>query len=109
MHELGITRNIVDIVSKAAEGRRVLRVQLKIGELSAIYPDSIAFCFDVCCKNTVLEGAKLDIMMIAGCLRCRQCHTETTSKTLYGQCVCGSKDLQCIAGQELLIGDIELD
>jgi hydrogenase nickel incorporation protein HypA/HybF len=109
MHELGITRNIVDIVSKASEGRRVTRVQLKIGSLSAIYPDAIEFCFDVCCKNTPLEGASLDILMITGSLRCRQCHSEIPSKTLYGQCVCGSKDLQCITGQEMLIGEIELD
>lgn len=61
MHELGITRNIVAIVSERASGQRVIRVRLTIGRLSAIMPDAIRFCFDVCAHNTPLEGALLEI------------------------------------------------
>lgn len=109
MHELGITRNIVAIVSERANNRRVLRVQLSVGRLSAILADAISFCFDICSKNTVAEGASLEICYIDGRLKCRSCGTEKTSNTLYGQCVCGSSDMQCIAGEELLISEIELE
>jgi hydrogenase nickel incorporation protein HypA/HybF len=61
MHELGITRNIVAIVSEQAGEQRVIRIRLTIGKLSAIMPDAIRFCFDVCAKNTPLEGALLEI------------------------------------------------
>lgn len=66
MHELGITRNLVAIVSEAAHGRRVRKVWLEIGERSALLPDSVRFCFDVVSQGTVLEGATLEIVALAG-------------------------------------------
>ena len=65
MHEMGITRNIVSIVSEHAKGARVKRVSLEIGKLSAVLPDAIRFCFDVCSKGTELENADLEIIEIA--------------------------------------------
>ena len=47
MHELSITRNIGAIVGEHARGRKVTRVRLKIGKLSAIMPDAIRFCFEL--------------------------------------------------------------
>ena len=66
MHELSITRNVVAIVSERAEGQRVTRVRLEIGRLSAVVPDSIRFCFDICAQGTPLEGAELEIIESAG-------------------------------------------
>lgn len=62
MHELSITRNVVAIVSERAVGQRVTRVRLEIGRLSAVVPDSIRFCFDICAQGTPLEGAELEIV-----------------------------------------------
>jgi hydrogenase nickel incorporation protein HypA/HybF len=66
VHELGITRNLVAIVSEAAHGRRVRKVWLEIGQRSALLPDSVRFCFDVVSQGTVLEGATLEIVALAG-------------------------------------------
>jgi hydrogenase nickel incorporation protein HypA/HybF len=66
LHELSITRNVVAIVSERAEGQRVTRVRLEIGRLSAVVPDSIRFCFDICAQGTPLEGAELEILESAG-------------------------------------------
>ena len=66
MHELSITRNVVAIVSERAVGQRVTRVRLEIGRLSAVVPDSIRFCFDICAQGTPLEGAALEIVESAG-------------------------------------------
>ena len=66
MHELGLTRNLVAIVSEHAVGKRVRRVWLEIGSQSAIMPDAVRFCFDVCSKGTPLEGARLDILECDG-------------------------------------------
>ena len=71
MHELGITRNIVSIVSEAAEGRPVRRVTLEIGKLSGVMAEAIAFCFDVVAEGTPLEGAELDIRRNRGQRRMR--------------------------------------
>ena len=66
MHELSITRNVVAIVSERAEGQRVTRVRLEIGRLTAVVPDSIRFCFDICAQGTPLAGAELEIVESAG-------------------------------------------
>jgi hydrogenase nickel incorporation protein HypA/HybF len=66
VHELSITRNVVAIVSERAEGQRVTRVRLEIGRLTAVMPDSIRFCFDICAQGTPLEGAELEIVESAG-------------------------------------------
>ncbi len=66
VHELGITRNLVAIVSDAAQGRRVRKVWLEIGERSALLPDAVRFCFDVVSKGTALEGATLEVVALPG-------------------------------------------
>jgi hydrogenase nickel incorporation protein HypA/HybF len=108
MHELGIARNIVSIVSDHAHGARVKRVSLEIGKLSAILPDAIRFCFDVCSRNTVLEGAELTIAIIEGRGRCGGCGQEMPLEQVFGRCVCGCRQVECIAGKELNIKEMEL-
>ncbi len=109
MHELGITRNIVAIVAENAGERIVSRVRLQIGKLSAIMPDAIQFCFDVCSKGTVLEGATLEIDHIEGRAQCNQCDHQFPIQQLAGTCVCGSRDIRCIAGEELKIKEMEIN
>jgi hydrogenase nickel incorporation protein HypA/HybF len=66
MHELGITTNIVAIVGEAANGHRVTKVTLAVGAQAGVTTDAIAFCFDVVAKGTVVEGAVLEIVELAG-------------------------------------------
>ncbi|GAB4199343.1 MAG: hydrogenase maturation nickel metallochaperone HypA [Coleofasciculaceae cyanobacterium] len=109
MHELGITQTIVAIVAEHAKGAKVQRVSLEIGKLSAIMPDSVRFCFDVCSKGTVLAEANLEIIEIPGLARCRQCGAEVPLEQPFGICTCGSVELDLIAGQELRIKEMEIE
>jgi hydrogenase nickel incorporation protein HypA/HybF len=109
MHELGITRNIVAIASDAANGRRVLRVTLEVGRLSGVMTDAIAFCFPVVAEGTVLQGAELDILAIGGRARCSACGSEFEISSLYAPCPCGSRQVERLQGDELLIKSIELE
>ena len=108
MHELGITQNIVAIVSEKAGEQKVTRVKLEIGMLSAIVPDAIRFCFDVCAQGTRLEGATLEIDEIAGRGKCKECGEEMQLSLLAETCLCGSQDIMCVAGQELNIKEMEV-
>jgi hydrogenase nickel incorporation protein HypA/HybF len=108
MHELGITKNIVSIVSGYAKGARVKRVSLEIGKLSAVVPDAIRFCFDVCAQGTELENADLEIIEIAGRKRCRDCQLITETSQVYGPCECGSWDTEPVSGEELRVKEMEL-
>jgi hydrogenase nickel incorporation protein HypA/HybF len=109
MHELGITQNIVAIVAEHAQGKKVQRVALEIGKLSAIMPDAIRFCFDICAQGTVLEGAKLEILEIPGLAQCRQCGKKIPLDKPFGICECGSVQLKLITGEELKIKEIEIE
>ena len=108
MHELGITRNIVDIVGEHAGSARVKRVSLEIGQLSAVVPEAIRFCFDVCTRDTLLEGAELEIIEIPGRGRCRECEAEMLLDQLFAECACGSFRIECVAGEELRIKEMEI-
>ncbi|OCQ99975.1 hydrogenase maturation nickel metallochaperone HypA [Nostoc sp. MBR 210] len=109
MHELGITQNIVAIVTEHAKGMKVQKVVLEIGKLSAIMPDAIKFCFDICSKGTLLENALLEIIEIPGLAKCRQCGAETALDKPFGVCQCGSVKLDLITGEELKIKEIEIE
>ena len=109
MHELGITRNIVAIAREHACGRPVKRVALQIGRLAAVEPDAIRFCFDLCARDTELDGARLDIAEVPGTFRCRDCGAEVRSADWFGSCPCGSVHLECTGGQELKVVELELD
>ncbi|MGA8260903.1 MAG: hydrogenase maturation nickel metallochaperone HypA [Arenicellales bacterium] len=108
MHELGITRNIVSIVSEHAAGKPVTRVTVEIGKLSAVMPDAVRFCFDVCTEGTCLEGAELEILEIDGRGECLQCGASVALATLYATCRCGSTRIRCVAGEELSVKQMEV-
>lgn len=110
MHELGIAENIVAIAVEYAQGLPVKQVTLEIGQLSAVMPDAIRFCFDVCCQGTVLERAILEIIEVPGLGRCRHCETEISLTQPFGICDrCGSVELEIIQGQELKIKEMEVE
>lgn len=108
MHELSITRNTIAIVGEEAGERQVLRLQLWVGKLTCVMPQALRFCLDTCSAGTVLEGARLEIEEIPGRLRCEDCQREFASDQLFGECECGSRELRCIAGEELLIREMEI-
>lgn len=103
MHELGITRNIVSIVSEKAQGEKITQVTLEIGKFSAVLPESIRFCFDIVSQGTVVEGAALEIIEIPGTAECRTCGTQFELEQLYGRCPCGSAAITRLTGEEMLI------
>jgi hydrogenase nickel incorporation protein HypA/HybF len=109
MHELGITRNIVAIVSEAAGGRPVRRVTLEVGKLSGVMAGAIAFCFDAVAKGTPLEGATLEICEIEGRGRCSACGTEFAMPAIYTPCPCGARGSVRLEGEELKVKTMELE
>lgn len=108
MHELGITRNIVSIVTEHANGSKVIGVKLEIGKLSAIMPDAIRFCFEPCTEGTCMEGAELEIIEVQGQGECLICGAEVTITSLQRRCDCGSRQINCTAGEELNIKEMVL-
>ncbi len=59
MHELGLSRNIVAIVSEHAAGRPVKQVRVAIGPLACVERSTLAFCWSLVVEGTDLTGAEL--------------------------------------------------
>ena len=59
-----------------AAGRRILAINLTIGDLTGFVDDSIQFYFDYLSKGTLADGARLAIERIAARVRCGQCGAE---------------------------------
>ena len=56
--------------------KRVLKVNLVIGELTSFVGESIQFYFDMLSKETEAEGASLSISRIPAKATCKQCKME---------------------------------
>jgi len=110
VHELAISEAIVSEVCERVGEKRVVRVVLEIGRLSAVEPDAVRFSFDIAARGTALEGATLEILDIPGAARCRRCQASVAlDDYLFAPCTgCGSLDLDVVSGQELRIKCVEV-
>jgi hydrogenase nickel incorporation protein HypA/HybF len=109
MHELAITQEIVASALEHAQTGRVTRIVVEIGKLSAVLPDAVRFCFDLCSEGTPAEGATLEIVEIPGLGRCRECGNQVELERPFGRCTCGCSNLEWLAGEELRVKEIEVE
>jgi hydrogenase nickel incorporation protein HypA/HybF len=110
MHELSIAQAIVDITTRHALGRRVVRVEVKVGHLRQVVPDSLDFAFGLVGQGTALDGAELLITHIPASGRCRGCGAESVMEDFPLCCSrCGGLDVDVLTGEELLVDALELE
>lgn len=110
MHELSIAQAVIAVATRHADGRRVRRVELRVGHLRQVVPDALRFAFELSCEGTLLEGAELVIEEVQSRGICRMCGVETTMTAFPLQCrSCGALDLEVVAGEELLVEALECD
>ncbi len=112
MHELGIARNILDIVEQSVpEGRAasVRRIRLRVGQLAGIVPDSLEFCFSALTGERGMNQAELAIEPMPTVSRCLDCRHQFTVEDFAFACPsCEGVNLELVSGMELEIVDIEL-
>jgi hydrogenase nickel incorporation protein HypA/HybF len=110
MHELSIAEAVVDLATRHAAGRRVVGVEVKVGHLRQVVPDSLHFAFGLVAQGTALDGAELRIEHVAAAGRCRDCGAESVLEDFPLRCArCGGLDLEVLAGEELLLDALELE
>ena len=122
MHELSLSSAIVDTVIRHARGRRVSTVHLQLGALRQVVPASLEFYFGVVSRDTVCEGAALELDLIAALMGCAECGTEwdPAPDPLHEgdpammlpqfRCpACGAAGAEVLAGNELLVDSIDVE
>jgi len=110
VHELSLSSAIVNTVVKHARGRRVTVVELRVGKLRQVIPDTLAFYFDFVARGTVCEGARLEQQVIDARLACRSCgHAWELEIPAFRCPACGGSDVEIAAGNEFEVEAIEVE
>jgi hydrogenase nickel incorporation protein HypA/HybF len=110
MHELSIAEAVVEVSSRHAAGRRVRSIRLEVGHLRQVVVPSLQFAFELLTGGTELEGAELVVEEIPARGRCRACQAESTMTSFPLQCSrCGGIEMEIVAGEELLVSELELE
>jgi hydrogenase nickel incorporation protein HypA/HybF len=114
MHELPITESIVRICSEEAKKHNVKKVneiKIKVGELSGLVPECLQSYFDIVSKDTIIQGAKLNIIKIPIIMECTECRARIELQKAKENCcaVCGSTKLKMVNGNEYYIDSMEVD
>jgi hydrogenase nickel incorporation protein HypA/HybF len=113
MHELSIASYLLESVSDHARqigARRVLAINLVLGERSGVVDESLCFSFDLLAAGTLAEGALLNARrtpMRFHCTPCAEDYPQTGDD--FGCPRCGAVGQIVDDGSQLLIESIEIE
>ncbi|MHA2423284.1 MAG: hydrogenase maturation nickel metallochaperone HypA [Candidatus Thorarchaeota archaeon] len=121
MHEFSAALSIVETAVQAAQQNNVTKVKtvnVEVGEFTFLVPEQLEFNFEIASKNSVVEGAKLQITKKKGILKCNDCGFEGESQAdpdvppqiaVFSpmKCPkCQGSSTEIIGGKEFIITDI---
>ena len=113
MHEMGIANSVLDAVrtemTRYPESYPT-KVGVRIGEMAAIDPEALRFCFDAMIQETDLASLELDIEVCPRRHRCLTCGHEFVVRDYDSSCrQCTSLVTTCISGDELEFAYLEVE
>ena len=111
MHELSLSGAIVNTVVKHAQERAVSVVNLRVGALRQVVPDTLDFYFGFVAKGTVCEGARLEQELVPARLHCASCEREWEIDMPVFTCPdCGvAGRVEVASGNEFEVESIEVE
>ena len=120
MHEFSLALSMVEYLEKVAKENglaRVTEVYVRLGGLTHINSEQLAFAFKLAAEGTLLEGAKLRIKRRKARGRCHSCgkcfsikRGEEPIFMVVGELkcpYCGSNDVTLIDDRELVVERIK--
>jgi hydrogenase nickel incorporation protein HypA/HybF len=109
VHELSISNAIATVVLQHAGDRHVESVQVKLGALRQIVPESLTFCWEIVSRRPQLEGSVLRVEQVPGVVHCTSCDRRSTLTEFSLRCpACGDGLVRVISGEECLVTSIDL-
>ncbi len=113
MHELAVTRSLIDLVEREAASRgfqRALEIRLRVGEYSGIVPACILDLFPYASKGSAAEGAELVFETVPGTFRCPDCGYEGAVDRREARCPrCGGTALKMTGGREFFVDSLKVE
>jgi hydrogenase nickel incorporation protein HypA/HybF len=113
MHEVGIANAILE-ATRSEMALHVtahpLRITVRIGELAAVDPEALQFCFDALTRDTEFATLKLKIEVCPRKHRCPACGAEFIVAGYDFHCIrCGEEKTQFISGVQLELASLEME
>ena len=113
MHEIGIAKSILEAVQTEVSlhaGKCPIKVAIRIGELAAVDPEALRFCFEALTKDTQMQTLKLDIERWPACYACSDCGGEFSASQFDSRCaICGSERTRFVTGDQLELTYLEME
>jgi len=109
MHEFAIATGVVDVALAHCNGRRVTLVNLRVGALRQVVPDTLATAFELAARATHCEGARLEQELIPAVLYCPACAHKWTPREPDFRCFACQGPAVVIGGRELEVESIEVE
>ena len=96
--------------ARASGARRIRLLRLRVGALSGAVPEALRFAFDVVCRDTMAEGASLEIEAVPAACWCPGCGAEFEYVDFLSECPrCHQPSGELRRGRELDIASMEID
>lgn len=113
VHELSIAMSLVDVACEQAEslGARIEALHVRLGPLSGVVVEALAFSFTLACDGTPIAGARLVIETMPIVARCTTCSADRViASAQHLHCpVCGDFTPDLIGGRELELFALEVE
>ena len=113
MHELAICQSLVSQLDEIAgdhPDKRIVIVHLQIGPLSGVVPELLQDAFPIASIGTAAENAELKFHNTNIRVHCSKCGADTDASSNNLTCSqCGNWQTELIAGDELILQQVELD
>jgi len=110
VHELSLSTAILDTTLRHAEGRRVKSVQMRIGAMRQVVPESLEFYFGIVTRDTDAAGAVLEVEYLPARLRCLGCGEEWEPELPMFRCPsCLRAEIETLSGTEFEIESIVVE
>jgi hydrogenase nickel incorporation protein HypA/HybF len=113
MHEMGIANSVLEAVRTEMSlhpGMYPCKVGVRLGEMEAIDPEALRFCFEAMIQETDLASLELGIEVCPRRHRCQVCEREFIVRDYDCSCPqCSSLATLCISGNQLELAYLEVE
>jgi hydrogenase nickel incorporation protein HypA/HybF len=112
MHELGIAQGALDQAIETAKktgATQIHQLKLRVGAMSGVVPDALAFAFECLREGTMAASASLKIETVPAIFWCSQCQAEFAAQELDYECPkCRQFSSEMRRGMELELASMEV-
>lgn len=110
MHELGLLSEMVDMIKDIKEQEHletIEKIVLQVGEISGVLPRYLEECYPAAVYKTFMQDTKLELEIIPGIAKCRNCNEEFNAMKHDLKCPkCKGENLEALSGREFIIKEI---